>query len=1027
MEFRLLGSVTAYDGGIKLELGRRQERCLLGLLLLEPNRIVSIDRLLELLWDNSPRATAKSTLQTYVARLRSALSPLGVQISNQGGGYVIEVDPMAVDVHRFTAQVEQARTIADHRHRAVAFGEALALWRGPLMADAADAGLSARLSLGLVELRLSAIESRLEAELAAGDHEQVIAPLTEMLAQQPTRERVAELLMLALARSGRRGDALAVFRTLRQNMVAELGLEPATTLQVLHQRILNHEIPSGSASRQFLPRDIPDFTGRAAELALLDDWTDEGERCGAVQISTVAGIGGVGKTALAVHWAHRVAGRFPDGQLFLNLRGYDPRGPMPPVEALGLILRAFEVPAQRIPSDLDEASALYRAITADKKILIVLDNAGTASQVRPLLPSGRGSLVLITSRDLLGGLIAQEGARRLRLDTFNRVDAVELLRRTLGRARTEAEAGATDSLAELCGSLPLALRIAAANLANRPQQTIAGHVAQMRSDDRLGMLTVEGDQDNAVGAVFDLSYQHLDPEQQRVFRLLGLVPGSDFSTEAVAAMTGLALGEADAALNRLVNACLVTEQAYARYAMHDLLKAYAARTAMDQRHTDERAIAVEGLLSWFAEHTQAAEALLSAAKTGFDPDAAGFQDRDDALAWLDAERANVAAAVKDAQSLGRPEFAWRIAIGTRSYYFIRMAPAEMIAAGEACLAAATAAVDTVGTAIGELILSQGLNLAQRPKSAITHAERALALAESVGLVELAMDAINAMAVHAFNIGDARGYQAYGEQLSKLARQVGQPYAKHLAKQGLGSFLLGRLAEATAYLERALTEGGATQHGLAITLMNLGEVYALQGRYADAEDAFQRAVERFDGMGSPHYIAIVRSDLANMRCEQARLDEAWEQITLSRSVLEDSPDILAKAQMCRSLGMVLICAGRPGEAAEILSESLEFARDFENPYPAIQVLIALAVAHHRLGHLEEAMGYATEAGDIAGKFDFGLLKAKALNVIAGVHLDLGELALATEAASLALDLHETCGHPVGAREARSLLEQTASGA
>lgn len=1025
MEFRLLGAVTAFHRGSQLDLGRRQERCLLGLLLLEPNRIVAVDRLLELLWDNSPHPTAKKTLQTYVARLRASLAPLDIKIANRGGGYLIQVDPMTVDVHRFTAQVGLARGIPEHRSRAIAFRTALELWRGPLLGDVAGAELSSRLGLGLAELRLSAIESQLDAELAAGDHEQVLAPLTDLLASHPTRERVAELLMVALSHSGRTADALSVFRSLRRTLVTELGLEPGPQLQALHRRLLNNNAPVGGL--RFLPRDLPDFTGRAEDLALLDEFASQSP--GAVLISAVAGIGGVGKTALAVRWAHRVASRFPDGQFFINLRGYDPRGPMPPVEAIGIILRAFGIPEVRIPSDVQEAAAMYRAVVADKQILVLLDNAGSVDQVRPLLPGGSGSLVLVTSRELLGGLIARDGARSLRLDALSRSDAVDLLRHTLGRSRADAEADAVGRLADLCGHLPLALRIAAANLAKRPQQTVAGHVAQMESDDRLAMLAVAGDPDSAVSAVFDLSYRQLDPALRRVFRLLGPIPGGDFSVDAVAAMTELSAAQAAAALERLVDSCLVIEHSPGRYAMHDLLKAYAAGIAWAAGHDAERVPAIERLLTWLEERTKAADIWLGERTAEADPAATGFADQHAAIAWLDAERANLAASVKAARSLGVPQFAWRIGFCMRSYYFIRMAPTEMIATGEACLAAAQAGGggggvggvgDVEGTTSAELIIGQGYNLAQRAKPAALHIERALALATSAGLERLEVDALNALAVQVLHIGNARRYAEYGERLTTLAKQQGRPYAKHLGKQGLGNLLLGRLADAAAALERALVEGHPAPHGLSITLMNLGETYTLQGRYGEAEEAFGRAIELLQGMGSPHLTAVGMTDLSRLLRETGRYDEAWECINGARAVLDDSQDSLGKVQMRSALAMLMLETGRAEEAVEVLLGALQFAQEFDNPHPTTEALVTLSLAHQRLGAFDKAMACAVEADEVATKFEFQLLKGKALNVIADLHRLAGEADRATEAASAALEIHLLCGYPQGVSKSKSLL-------
>ena len=483
VEFQVLGSVAAYHDGIELNLGRRQERCLLGLLLLEAGRVVSADSLLDRLWQGAPPASGRRTVHTYVARLRGRLARVGVRIATRGAGYVIEIDPEQVDVHRFVVEVTRARAIVDPAARAEAMAAALRLWRGPLLAGVAHDDLRHQLGAGLEETRLTATEACIEAQLEAGQHLDVVGPLTEFVARYPTRERPAGLLMLALHRSGRTADAVEAYRQFRRTLVSELGLDPGPELQQLHRQILGNdpalaaplrvttpsELPEPSR-RRFLPRDIPDFTGREAGLATLDLFAMDQTPAPTVVISAIAGLGGVGKTALAIRWARKVAPRFPDGQFYLNLRGYDPRVPMRPIDALGRLLRWLDVPSERIPQDVEDAAALYRSLLADQKVLVLLDNARSAEQVRPLLPGNPDCLVVVTSRDGLGGLIARDSARRLVLESMTAAEAVDLLVRIVGYGARRGGEGRGGRPGQSLRVPALALRIAATHLVDRPER-----------------------------------------------------------------------------------------------------------------------------------------------------------------------------------------------------------------------------------------------------------------------------------------------------------------------------------------------------------------------------------------------------------------------------------------------------------------------------------------------------------------------------------------------------------------------------
>src|SRR6266511_4159105 len=485
--------MEAYHNGVPVDLGRRRgERCLLGLLLLEAGRVLPVDRLAALLWDDEPPDHARATLQTHVSRLRARLDPgrqgrYGVRLVSRGDGYLVETDPDRVDVHRFRRLVDAARRLPEPVDRAAGLRRALALWRGAPLADVASERLRDRVCSGLMEERLAALETCVEAELAAGAHHALLPELTDLVAEHPHRQRLAGALMLALHRAGRQPDALAAYHRVRARLADELGLDPGPQLRRLHESILRDDAPAETPAPAEtsppaeplvphpaqLPAEPAYFTGRDEQIAQLDRMIETDARAPTVAISALSGAGGVGKTALAVHWAHRVRDRFPDGQLYVDLQGYAPAEPARPQDVLARFLRALGVPGDRVPADPDEAAGLYRTMLADKRMLVVLDNAHTADQVRPLLPGSRSCLAVVTSRDRLSGLVAIEGAQRVSLDGLTADEAVALLGRVIGAGRLDAEPDAVAALVDACGRLPLALRIAGANLAEQSDPSVA--------------------------------------------------------------------------------------------------------------------------------------------------------------------------------------------------------------------------------------------------------------------------------------------------------------------------------------------------------------------------------------------------------------------------------------------------------------------------------------------------------------------------------------------------------------------------
>jgi DNA-binding SARP family transcriptional activator len=1045
--FVLLGPVRATIDGQPVEINRAQRRAVLAYLLLQANRAVSTEELIDALWGPYPPATARSQVFAAVSAVRRALRAAGRDpVSSQPGGYRVDVDPDELDLATFQRLVLTARQRADRSAVADAsttLRRALRLWQGTPLSGITGAFVDTARS-SLLERRVEAMELLYGYELTLGRHQAVLAELTELTAAHPYREALVVHLMLALHRSGRSADALAAFRRMRDQLVTELGIEPSSELELLHKGILGddptlrftRDRPPVTGGPCYLPRDIPDFTGRTRDLDALDRLAEEARDApGTVMISAIGGVAGVGKTALATRWAHRSADRYPDGQLYLNLRGYDERSPMRPAEALGSLLRALDVPAERIPPTTDEAAALYRATIAERRTLVLLDNARSVEQVRPLLPAGAGTLVLITSRDALTGLVARDGARRLDLDVLPAEDAVRLLAAIVGAERVTAEPHAARELAASCGYLPLALRIAAANLAATRDRTLAAYHADLARGPRLPGLTVADDPMSNLQTVFAYSYRALSAPAQRLFRLLGLVPGRDFTVDAVAALCGTSPAEAQPLLEALGDAYLVSERPAAegtdepaRYTMHDLLQEYAARLAAAPERADERREGRDRLVDWTFRHVDGAARRLYPAGLGLASvgDPADFPDSASASRWLDGEFDNLLALTVSAAALGRPEAAWRIPFACRSYLFLRGGRATMIRMARAGLAAAAQEKDSYGQAAAELVLAQAYNLAGHDDRALRHAHRCLARAREAGWRHIEIDAYNAVSVHHLHLGDLRASAQAARTAFEISRELGVTSTQHLGKLGLTSLLLGDLHEACGYLEQTLAaQAGLANHSRGITLLNLGEAHRLQGRYADAGQRIVQAIGLFEEVGSSYLAAVAQCGLALVHLADGRLEQAQAASEAARTVLEDSGDDLARTQMWHAQARVLAECGQITEAVQVLRDALAVARTLPNGHPATQLMTALAEAECVTGHHEVAEELASRAAEAARTGQFAILEAQALDVLAIACLERGRTAAAGAAARRAVAIGERTGYR-GLRYASMVLDRDGAG-
>ncbi|MGC7098666.1 BTAD domain-containing putative transcriptional regulator [Amycolatopsis lurida] len=575
----VLGPLTVAREGTPLELGPAKQRCLFALLALRAGEVVDRAEIIDALWGDRPPSSCLNLVHTYVSGLRKVLEPerggpFAPALHSSYGGYRLDVADL--DLDRFDGLARRARAIrfSEPLPALDLFAQALREWRGPVLA-----GLPANLrqhpvAVAAARRRLVTALDYADTALAAGEAADAVEHLQLLAEAEPWHEGLFARLMLALAASGQQAAALALFAEVRQRLADELGVGPGAELRAAHLRVVRGELgPSGPVPAQ-LPADVPAFVGRTAELALLDQ---------PAPITVVEGGAGVGKTALAVRWSHRVRARFPDGQLYVNLRGCG-REPVRPLEVLARFLRALGVPADGVPGDVEAAASRYRARLATRAVLVVLDDAVNLEQVRPLLPGNPACPTLITSREPLA---AVEGARRFTLEPLDEADARLLLAGILGGERVTSEPAAVGELVTLCGRLPLALRLAAANIVAAPGSGVGAYNSAVRAHGRLRTAA------DPVRTACELCYARLDPRARRLFRLLSLVPGTDFPPEVAETLLGDAGG--GRVLARLVTANLVGEPAPGRFQFHDLLREYASERAMAEEGERELAEALSRL------------------------------------------------------------------------------------------------------------------------------------------------------------------------------------------------------------------------------------------------------------------------------------------------------------------------------------------------------------------------------------------------------------------------------------------------
>lgn len=997
MLFRVLGSVVVERAGREIRLPGGRERCLLCVLLLAAGQPVPTDRLIDLLWAEEPPAGARAAIHTYVSRLRRTLAAhIGTAeaaLSRRGDCYVLAVDPDLVDIHRFANLVKQACHIDDPSLRAPMLRRALELWRGPVAADVRPSELRQRIAGQKDQLRVSAMRLCIEAELASGQHQAVIDELTYLVDEHPLDEELAGQLMLALHRSGRRSDALHVYQQTRARLADDLSLDPSDRLRELHVAILRadpslqlggvHEPgrtvpipPSGPHGR--VPAQLPappaEFTGRTVHLDQLDALL--GRACAMGQplpvvISAISGLGGVGKTALAVHWGHLRSDKFPDGQLYVDLGGWASGPPLRPSEAIARLLRGLGVPADEIPMREDEAGALYRTSLVGRRALVLLDNAVSAEQVRPLLPGEPACMVIVTSRSRLGGLAVTHGAHHLNLDVLAADEGVELIRRVIGASRAARNEAVVRDVARLCGNLPLALRIAAASIAERPSISLDQYLAELASGDRLAVLAVHGDGAASIAPTFAMSYAHLPEAERRLLRLLGVFPGSHITTSAAAALADVTEPSARSSLEALVGTNLLESRGLDRYATHDLVRLYAAGRAGAEEPAHEWAAALRRLVGWY-EQTAADAARVLLKRTTLPSDDRAKPDPVEAGAWCEAELDNIVAIIDEAWRRGWHETVWRLPAAVWPHLQSSVTGVDWVAIHRRAVHAAGQAGNKRARASAQHNLGQAHRRLGEASAAVHELERAADEFRVLGDTEELAGALTSLGEAHYAAGN---YTVAHEHL-RSALQLGGPdhpsQARAEAFRHLGVTLravgdnVGALGACQDALAVYRTLGD--ERGEANTINNIGNVLRRMGKPTDARAHYEDALPRCRRLGDRRGEANTLNNLGLACLEAGELVAAGQFLRTALELFRAAGARMGQATALSNIAVVLRNLGRYAEAVDHHQQALDLCLATGDRGRECELRNELGTTHHLHGQPDlartqhrTALAIATEIG------------------------------------------------------------------
>ena len=948
MRFRILGPLEVWTDTGWSGIGAPKWRALLAMLLLRPGQVVSTERLIAGLWGEEPPDRAANLVSIYVLRLRRLMGdPQGRTLVTRAPGYQLSVDADGLDAAVFESGVRQGRqALADGQagRASAVLSEALALWRGAAMADVPASDLITAEADRLEESRLAALELRITADLRGGEPAPLIPELRRLMAENPLREGLWTLLLLALEDTGRRAEAVAAYGDARRVIADELGVDPGPELRQLYQRLLVADpapAPGGSTAAAApepapprragsparaaagagtpppaqLPADIADFTGRASHLRQLHRLMTRSPGTGnpaALTVAVVAGTGGLGKTTLAVHAAHSLRDDFPDGQLYVSLRGAGEQ-PAMPGEVLARLLRDLGVVPAQVPAGQEERAALYRTMLAGRQVLIVLDDARDAAQVRPLLPGSAACAVIVTSRHRLADLA---GSRLVDLDVLDDDEAHHLLTAIIGPERAAAEPGPVREVLAACAGLPLAIRIAGARLASRRGWTVSTLARRLADQRRRVDELTSGDM--AVRACFDVSFDYLQKaasedgvDPAHAFRLLGVWQGPGISLQAAAALLGQPEDPVADALEVLVDAHLLESPAPEWYGFHDLLRAYAAERAQVQEEAETVSGAVARILDWYVRTADAAAAMIVPHRDRVplgpaDPasSAVHFATADAALSWNRRERANLVAATRQAAAIGRHDVAWKLSVAAMAGFELHGYRSEWNATHTVALSSARAAQDRYGEAwvLNNIAI---LLSTQEAEGAIAHFEQALAIRSE--------------------IGDRHGQAQTATNLAFCYLLQGQhDQAVTAGKNAL-----------------KLQRDNRRRHGEGITLCNLGEAYLGMGRHEEAISALQEALPVVRETGSGRIEAYVLQNLGRAHLDLGQNTEGADLLEQALAIHKAQGDALGQAQDLQLLGPARSRAGQLAAARAAWKQAAGLFESLGDDKQASQALSRLS--------------------------------------------------------------------------------------
>ncbi|KAB8184305.1 tetratricopeptide repeat protein [Nonomuraea phyllanthi] len=983
MEYRILGPVDLWRDGRSFPIVGQKQRTLLAILVLKANQVVSHDRLLATLWGTEISVSGRKLLHNHLWSLRRLLST-PAHLSGTPAGYQLHVPPNGSDLALFTAGTRAARTslaAGDALRAADQFREVLALWRGAALAGTRDE-LVLTEGAALEELRIAALASRIDADLALDRHTDLISELRHLVAEHPLQERLRGQLMTALHRSGRTAEALEEYRIGRRHLRQELGIDPGPDLNALHQELLTAKpVQAGKPGsvvtlRALLPRQLPAdivrFTGRGDSLRELDRILPD--EPSAVTIAVITGAPGIGKTALATRWGHHHVSRFTDGQLYIDLHGHSPGEPVTSMQALHQLLYGLGVAQDAIPHGTAEREALYRSLLADRRLLLVLDNAAGAEQLRPLLPGSSRCKVVVTSRDSLRGLTATHDVHMLTLDVMSDDEAMALLTTILGDERVSHEKEALESLVRLCGCLPLALRLAAAHLLGQPSLSISDFVTAFVGQDRLTALDIEGDPRVGVRHAFRLSYEGLGATARRTFRMMGLHPGPNIGIDEIIVMAGEPRNDIGSALNALMNAHLISRDVSGRYVLHDLVWLFARE--LSDAHDSERLrlSALSRLFDWLLHAVKAAmnhiyPSTLSHTLRCPEPvhELPVFDGFDSASAWLELRYPMLLSTVDHAVRHGYNAHVWQLVELLDYFFYLRNRIDDWLAGLRTALEAVRQVKDQDGE--GRILNALGMAhlMAGHVREGIDYQQHALDLSRTVGDPMGEAYSLYRIGYSRLWIGEFHQAIADSSGAVGLYRQLQNKRGQILATVALGIAYLrvGRLEEALSSLRECLAfdraDGNRSDEGYTLTL--LGDVYDSLGDSAMALDCFEHAVRLNREIGQCRFEASALNGIGRVYRVQGRLAESLDLHLRALALIREGGDKTAECEILMDLGRCHLAVGDAHEALQTYTIARDIADDITDPYLQGLAQGALGEAHDRLGRRDEAACHFRMALDI----------------------------------------------------------------